>query len=647
MPIQVLSKQLANQIAAGEVIEGPMSVVKECVENAIDAQASQITITLEKGGHSRIQIVDNGHGMEKADLEKCILPHATSKISEYNDLHAIGTLGFRGEALASIASVAELTITSKTQSMEHAYKGHAKPTPSGCDTQWDITPASHLVGTTVCIEDLFYLTPARKKFMKSERTDLKKITDWIKTLALAQWDVGFTLIHEGKKKLVLPAADSWERIEQRIVSILGETFLKHSMYIDHQASGLRLHGWISMPQYDRGTPDQQYTFVNHRHIKDKIMIKAVKQAYQKLLFHGRHAAYVLYLECNPEKVDVNVHPTKSEVRFADSRSIFQLIQAALTQSLKEVPVYVTERKDTVADTLNEIGGLGSLIPPTLEHPPLEGGSKSLISGRGDMNVPPLQNAALSDVIPAPEPGHPPFAPNYYESPSEVATLEKPAILQQPIADYQLSLKPETATQTVEAKQPIKQDLGHAIAQCHHRYILAQNKLGLIVVDQHAAHERILFEKLKAQGMHEGSKQKLLIPEEVVLESFDPELANIFRKQLASFGFETQLNTTGITITAMPSLLKKLKLTELLQESWLTWMHEEGREQKVDYIIDRLLANMACKAAIKVNHPLNIVQMNAILRDMEKIPYGGLCNHGRPAVRFFDLNSMDKWFLRGQ
>jgi len=625
MPIQVLSKQLANQIAAGEVIEGPMSVVKECVENAIDAQASQITITLEKGGHSRIQIVDNGLGMNKTDLEKCILPHATSKISQYNDLHAIGTLGFRGEALASIASVAELSITSKTKDMEHAFKGHAKPTPTGCDTEWAITPASHLTGTTICVEDLFYLTPARKKFMKSERTDLKKIKEWIETLALTQWDVGFTLIHESKKKLVLPAADSWERIEQRIATILGETFLKHAMYIDHKASGLRLHGWISMPQYDRGTPDQQYTFVNHRHIRDKIMIKAVKQAYQKLLFHGRHPAYALYLECDPKLVDVNVHPTKSEVRFADSRSIFQLIHNALSKSLKEVPVYVTDRT-TSQDALDS--------NQTLEAP-------------NNFDAP----------VCAARPGS--TSPQHHPQ-EEVAILEKPAVesyqppimqqqpyaMKQPLADYQLSLKPEK-TVVEQAAQQQKKDLGHAIAQCHHRYILAQNDLGLIVVDQHAAHERILFEKLKAQGMHEGSKQKLLIPEDIVLESFDPELANIFRKQFEAFGFDTQLNTTGITILSMPSLLKNLKLNELLQESWLTWLHEEGREQKIDYIIDRLLANMACKAAIKVNHPLNIVQMNAILRDMEKIPYGGLCNHGRPAVRFFDLDSMDKWFLRGQ
>jgi DNA mismatch repair protein MutL len=629
MPIQVLSKQLANQIAAGEVIEGPMSVVKECVENAIDAQASQITITLEKGGHSRIQIVDNGLGMDKADLEKCILPHATSKISQYNDLHAIGTLGFRGEALASIASVAELTITSKTKEMEHAFKGHAKPTPSGCDTEWSMTPASHLVGTTVCIEDLFYLTPARKKFMKSERSDLKKITDWVQTLALTQWDVGFTLIHEGKNKLVLPVADSWGRVEQRMASILGETFLKHAMYIDHKTSGLRLHGWISMPQYDRGTPDQQYTFVNHRHIKDKIMIKAAKQAYQKLLFHGRHAAYVLYLECDPKVVDVNVHPTKSEVRFADSRSIFQLIQTTLTTSLKEVPVYVTDREETAAEVSESCDVMPSGDPGLAL--PLVGQTERWHREGG------------ADKLDVPEAAGYPGSPSAaYASQETVAVVEKPYVLRQPIADYQLSLKPEQTEQVTN-----KQDLGQAIAQCHHRYILAQNAMGLIVVDQHAAHERILFEKLKHQALHHTTKQKLLIPEEVVLESFDQELVSLFKNQLEIFGFEALLNATGLTIVAMPSVLQKIKLTPLVQESWLTWIHEEGREQKVDYIIDRLLANMACKAAIKVNHPLNIVQMNAILRDMEQVPYGGLCNHGRPAVRFFDLDSMDKWFLRGQ
>ena len=295
MPIAILSKQLANQIAAGEVIEGPVSVIKECVENAIDAQATQIDVLLEQGGHASMQIVDNGVGMSEDDLQKCILPHATSKLRVYNDLHAISTLGFRGEALASIASVAELTICSRTATMQHAYQGHAKPTPSGCDTQWQLEPASRSQGTTVTVADLFYLTPARKKFMKSERTDLKKITNWIKSLALAQWDVGFKLSHASKTLLTLPVADAWDQIEHRISTILSPLFVKHAKYIDIEASGMRLHGWISLPQYDRGVADQQYIFINHRQVKDKIISKAVKQAYQKLLFHGRHPGVMFYI----------------------------------------------------------------------------------------------------------------------------------------------------------------------------------------------------------------------------------------------------------------------------------------------------------------------------------------------------------------
>ena len=619
MPIQVLSKQLANQIAAGEVIEGPMSVVKECVENAIDAQASQITITLEKGGHSKIQIVDNGTGMDRSDLEKCILPHATSKIREYNDLHAISTLGFRGEALASIACVAELTMISKTSEMAHAFQGHAKPTPTGCDTQWTITPASHVVGTSVCVEDLFYLTPARKKFMKSEASDLKKITEWIETLALTQWDVSFTLVSEGKKKLLLPVADSWERIEARIVSLMGENFLKHSQYIDHHASGLRLHGWICLPQYDRGVPDQQYTFVNHRPIKDKIMMKAVKEAYQKLLFHGRHPAYVLYLECDPSQVDVNVHPTKSEVRFADSKSIFQCIHTALTKALKEVPVYVTDRTQQTTTALPSMHAPMNMTDKTCE-----------------------EDSKLEA----------PLAKAY----QPISIQQKPYVLKTPLADYQLSLKLDSVVKDstnhvpFEKKNnetPVKKSLGQAIAQCHHRYILAQNDDGLIVVDQHAAHERILFEKLKHHMEEQLTVQKLLMPEEVVLEFFDAQSVQIFKKQLEALGFEIQINNVGVTILAVPNLLKSINSISLIQESWLIWIHEDGRENKIDYVMDRLLANMACKAAIKMNHALTIIQMNAILRDMESVPYGGLCNHGRPAVRFFDLATMDQWFLRGQ
>jgi DNA mismatch repair protein MutL len=625
MPIQILSKQLANQIAAGEVIEGPMSVVKECVENAIDAQATQITIILEKGGHSKIQIVDNGIGMDRSDLEKCILPHATSKISEYQDLHAISTLGFRGEALASIASVAELTIISKTKDMEHAFQGHAKPTPTGCDTLWAISPASHGVGTTVCVEDLFYLTPARKKFMKSQASDLKKIIEWIEILALTQWDVSFTVISEGKQKLHLPIAHSWERIEMRMASILGDTFVKHSKYIDHKASGMRLHGWICMPQYDRGRPDQQYTFVNHRSIKDKIIMKAVKEAYQKLLFHGRHPAYALYLECDPAMVDVNVHPTKSEVRFADSRSIFQLIQTTLTQELREVPVYVHDRREELSVSL------ALQDQPSQDQPPR------------------VSQDVVLEIDPTIARPYQPFI-----------MQPKPYVLKAPVADYQLRLNLDQVALCSEDEREIKKtmdvakvntsvkpSLGQAIAQCHHRYILAQNEEGFIVVDQHAAHERILFEKLKHQSSLQTAKQKLLMPEEIVLESFDAPLAIEFTMQLQALGFEVDILHETLRVQAVPIILKDISLTSAIQESWHIWVQEEAREDRMDYLMDRVLANMACKSAIKANYPLSITQMNVILRDMESIPYGGLCNHGRPAVRFFDLATMDQWFLRGQ
>jgi DNA mismatch repair protein MutL len=458
--------------------------------------------------------------------------------------------------------------------------------------------------------------------MKSQASDLKKIIEWIETLALTQWDVSFTVVSDGKQKLHLPVADSWDRIEARIVTLLGDGFLKHSHYVDHSASGLRLHGWVSLPQYDRGRPDQQYTFVNHRSIKDKIMIKAAKEAYQKLLFHGRHPAYVLYLECDPSQVDVNVHPTKSEVRFADSRSIFQLIQTTLNKALKEVPVYVQDRRvfDSISPMMNE-------------------------SSWEQVNDTKNTNDAVIEK-------EPPFANPY----QPLIMPAKSSVLKTPVADYQLSLRLDhnvhgfqlkTLPDEEKLENPRKHHLGQAIAQCHHRYILAQNEKGLIVVDQHAAHERIVFEKLKHQISDQVAKQKLLMPESIALESFDEPLAVAFKTQLETLGFEVQIHHDTLTIDAVPSVLQSIQLSSVIQESWLIWLEEEGRENRMDYILDRLLANMACQSAIKANHPLTILQMNAILRDMESIPYGGLCNHGRPAVRFFDLATIDQWFLRGQ
>jgi DNA mismatch repair protein MutL len=626
MPIQVLSQQLANQIAAGEVIEGPVSVVKECVENAIDADASHIDIYLEKGGHAAIRIVDNGKGMDKADLERCVLAHATSKISSFDDLQAIATLGFRGEALASIASVAQLSITSHHQSEEHAWVGTASPKASGQAIDWAMTPASHPIGTTVSVRELFYLTPARKKFMRSERSDLKTISQWVERLALAQFDVGFTLYNDGKKRLELPVADQWQAVEKRVAILFGATFLKHSVYIDHEAAGMRLHGWVSLPQYDRSQADQQVSYINHRYIRDKVIMGAVKQAYRKLLFHGRHPAYVLYLDCDPKTVDVNVHPSKAEVRFADSRSVFQLIQSALTKALNDVPVYVTERDVVEAE-----------VSVQTEQPVIQ-------------QTMPLQQ--VTDVIVTPHIATQTMIPTSADE--SVMVAERPAI--DPYQPRATTTTPVTMHQ--EVKQVVmpwsapeqkvvvpKHSLGEAIAQCHGRYILAQNAEGMIVVDQHAAHERILFESLKTNTLESMATQKLLVPEEVPLDGFDNAIASEFIDLLKPLGYDIALTSKGINLKAIPSILKDAKHHMLITSAWGQFL--EHQDHAMDYVIDRILANMACKAAIKVNHPLTIVQMNAILRQMEQVPYGGLCNHGRPAVRFFTLAEMDGWFLRGQ
>ena len=625
MPIQVLSQQLANQIAAGEVIEGPVSVVKECVENAIDADASHIDIYLEKGGHAAIRIVDNGKGMNKADLECCVLAHATSKISSFDDLQAIATLGFRGEALASIASVAQLSITSYNQSEKHAWMGTASPKASGHATYWVLTPASHPIGTTVSVQELFYLTPARKKFMRSERSDLKTITQWVERLALAQFDVGFTLYNDGKKRLDLPVADQWQAVEKRVATLFSATFLKHSVYIDHEAAGMRLHGWVSLPQYDRSQADQQVSYINHRYIRDKVIMGAVKQAYRKLLFHGRHPAYVLYLDCDPKTVDVNVHPSKAEVRFADSRSVFQLIQSALTKALNDVPVYVTEREISEPEVAvqNE--------RPVVQHTmPLQQ-SVELIS-KPAMTAEAIQSPVMeASVILAERPAIDPYQPR--------ATAATTVMMRQDVEQTAMSLSvPEHKTAT-------QRSLGEAIAQCHGRYILAQNAEGMIVVDQHAAHERILFEALKANTLESMATQQLLVPEAIMLDGFDKAIALEFIEVLKPLGYNIEVTDSDVRVQAIPSILKDAKHQVLITSAWGQFLEEQ--DHTMDYVIDRILANMACKAAIKANHRLTIVQMNAILRQMEQVPHGGLCNHGRPAVQFFTLIEMDRWFLRGQ
>ncbi|OBU70496.1 DNA mismatch repair protein MutL [Stenotrophomonas maltophilia] len=627
-PIRPLPEILINQIAAGEVVERPASVVKELVENAIDAGATRVDIDLEEGGVRLIRIRDNGSGIAPEQLPLAVSRHATSKIADLDDLESVSTLGFRGEALPSIASVSRFTLASRRAHDEH---GSALQIEGG--KIGEVTPRAHAPGTTVEVRELFYNVPARRKFLRAERTELGHIEEWLRSLALARPDVELRVSHNGKASRRYKPGDLYS--DARLAETLGEDFANQAVRVDHSGAGLRLHGWIAQPHYSRASADQQYLYVNGRSVRDRSVAHAVKMAYGDVLYHGRQPAYVLFLELDPTRVDVNVHPAKHEVRFRDARLVHDFVYRTL--------------KDALADTragmsAQEIGA-GTAHPADATAAPME--SSAGASGFGWVRgpAPGAGSGGGGGGFSGWRPQQP-LGLQVADAPAAYAALyATPAGVERAAALPPMPSENGLPVTSAEAGVP---PLGYAIAQLHGIYILAENAEGLIVVDMHAAHERIGYERLK--NAHDGiglQSQPLLVPITLAVGEREADTAESEAETLAALGFEvTRAGPGSLHVRSIPALLAHAEPEGLLRDV-LTDLREHGQSRRVASARDELLSTMACHGAVRANRRLTVPEMNALLRDMEITERSGQCNHGRPTWARFSLAEIDRWFLRGR
>ena len=634
MTIRQLPDTLINQIAAGEVIERPASVVKELVENAIDAGAMRIDIDLEDGGVRLIRVRDDGGGIAPEQLVLAVQRHATSKIASLDDLEAVGTLGFRGEALPSIASVSRFSIASRRGDDD---RGSALPVEGG--RVGELTPKQQATGTTVEVRDLFFNVPARRKFLRAERTELGHIEEWLRQLALARPDVELRVSHNGKPlrryKGDHSRGDSGVSFSgERLSETLGEAFLAHALPVDHAApvstdssSTMRLHGWVAQPAYSRASADQQYLYVNGRAVRDRSVAHAVKQAYADVLFHGRQPAYVLFLEVDPRRVDVNVHPAKHEVRFRDARPIHDFVYRTLHAALAET------RAGMTAGVVDDASGgvADQATDQAADQAARHGGVPSAGAQNGG-----LQNVGMPQWNrPMPQTG---LGLRVGDARAAYTALYAP-----PSSHPQPAMRP--LPESVEGEVP---PLGYAIAQLHGIYVLSETAEGLIVVDMHAAHERIGYEKLKTAHDTVGLRmQPLLVPQTVAVSEREADTAEREADTLAALGFEiTRSGPQSLTLRGVPGLLADGEIEALFRDV-IADLVEHGASRRVAAARDELLSTMACHGAVRANRRLTIPEMNALLRDMEATERSGQCNHGRPTWATFTLGEIDRWFLRGR
>ncbi|TXH05049.1 MAG: DNA mismatch repair endonuclease MutL [Nevskiaceae bacterium] len=601
MPIRILPDQLVNQIKAGEVVERPAAVVKELVENSLDAGATRVEIEVEQGGLGLIRIRDNGGGIAKDELPLALQRHATSKIAQLDDLERVASLGFRGEALPSILSVSRFSLTSRTAEAAHGWQVGG----AGTLDQEAPQPAAHAPGTSVEVRDLFFNTPARRKFMKAESTEFRNISQFVGRIALAHFQAGFTLRHNQRRTLDLAPALSQAEREARIAQVCGEDFLANAVAIDEQRMGMRLSGWVGLPSFARTQTDLQFLYVNGRAVRDKLLAHALRRAFADVMHSTHHPAFVLYLELDPALVDVNVHPQKTEVRFRESSRVHDFLFGAVHQLLRR------------------------LRPEPEQHHQAR---------FAEASPPPQQQPMRYATAPSPS-----LALDAREPPVRLentwAALRPESVAASP--------QPAPVTTVSEEEYP----LGHALAQLHGIYILAQNRRGLLLVDAHAAHERVIYEQFKRQ-LADGqiASQALLVPERVALHEDEADALEARSDELRRYGLALdRLGPGTLVVRAVPPLLARQDIANLLREL-------AGADQltatanHLGEVLDaqhRVMADMACKAAIKANRRLSLPEMDALLRDMERTELSGQCNHGRPTWVQIGMDELDRLFLRGR
>lgn len=613
--INRLTPRLANQIAAGEVVERPASVVKELLENSLDAGATRLDIDVEDGGIKLIRIRDNGGGVDPDDLPLTIARHATSKIRDLDDLEGVATLGFRGEALASISSVSRLALTSSADQTGAGWKVQAE----GRDMEAVIAPAAHNQGTTVEVRDLFFNTPARRKFLRTDKTEFSHLEDVVKRLALSHFGVGFTLRHNQKVVHALkPANDELEQ-DRRVASLCGAAFIDNAVRIDTQTTGLRLWGWLGLPTFSRSQADLQHFFVNGRSVRDKVVNHAVRQAYQDVMYHGRHAAYVLYLELDPKGVDVNVHPTKHEVRFRESRQVHDFLFRTLHRAIAELtPADVQPGSTLISPAAPRASGIdaGEFREQTRLHLPQQAATSSW---------------QVQETMQVYQRLHP----------------DRPA--QNDLAATQIHIRTETVhPSAISGDSSEIPPLGFALAQLHGIYILAENQHGLILVDMHAAHERITYERLKSSWDEDKIRsQPLLVPHSMAVSSREADFADEHADLFQRLGFALErMGPETLLIREIPTLLRHANVEQLVRDV-LADLVTDGSSNRIEQVLNELLATLACHGSVRANRKLTVPEMNALLRDMEITERSGQCNHGRPTWIPMTLADLDKLFLRGR
>ena len=594
MSIRVLPSELIDQIAAGEVVERPASATKELIENSLDAGAQRVELDIQAGGTRLIRVRDDGAGIPKEQLGLALSRHATSKISSLDELEGVGTLGFRGEALPSIASVARLRLTSRTPDAESAWRIESDGAAAGA-----VQPAAHPPGTTVEVRDLFFNTPARRKFLKTERTESSHVDTVVRSLALARFDVEWRLQHNGRTTLSLPRALERKQREARLARVCGEKFIDHARYFEREVEGLQLAGWLAESTFSRSQADMQYTFVNGRFVRDKVLRHAIRLGYEDVLFHGRQPAYVVFLRLDPRRVDVNAHPSKLEIRFRDSRLVHGFVHHTVESAL-------ASRLDAGQGQRPQPPARLSTTPVQPRQPTPRSARRSaqhdLRLGANRLDI--RDGARLYDVLHAP-------------AQSQPGAADTPP-------------------------------LGFAVGQLLGIYVLAQNADGLVIVDMHAAHERITYERMKEQHKASGLKaQPLLVPVSLKVAESEAQGVEFAEKELQRLGFAvTRRALDEVRIEAVPLLLADTAVEPLFRDVLADLLNNAGAH-RVEAAVDELLATMACHGAVRANRQLELAEMNALLREMEATERGDRCNHGRPTWTQVSVAELDRLFLRGQ
>lgn len=660
--IAALPDHLVNQIAAGEVVERPANALKEIVENSIDAGATAIEVELAGGGIRLIRVSDNGGGIHPDDIELALHRHATSKIKTLNDLEHVASMGFRGEGLASIASVSRLTLTSRQDGSAHATQVKAEDGKLSSPTA-----AAHPVGTTIEAAELFFNTPARRKFLKSENTEYAHCATMLERLALAHPHIAFSLKRDGKQVFKLPA----QSLHERIAAIVGEDFQAASLEIDSGNGALRLYGAIAKPTFAKGKTDKQYCFVNHRFVRDKVMLHAVKQAYRDVLHNALTPAFVLFLDLPPEAVDVNVHPTKTEIRFRDSQQVHQLVFHTLNKALADTRADLTESVGNAGEVLHEITGIRPAVTSSEnEHsgfrpnPPT---SENIFAAAPSAHASEPRNAFSSGKT-APMPYQAARAPQqrslslresraalntyaelFKNTAADEADLELAQFEQARFGNTSPTSSENPAHTFSDDPKPELPPLGFAIAQLLGIYILAQAEDSLLLIDMHAAAERVNYEKMKRQRQENGNlqSQRLLIP--VTFAASHEECATLadHADTLAGFGLElSDMGGNTLAVRAVPAMLGKADVVSLAKDV-LSELAQVGSSQTIEEHENHILATMSCHGSVRAGRQLTLPEMNALLRDMENTPRSNQCNHGRPTWVKLTLKELDALFLRGQ